>query len=97
MFFAILMFGEPGTEILYPNPGFPIYEIVIRFSGATPVPIRSTKAPGSRSTPTRCCGDHAEDAADHRQQPGQPDRRRRAAGELDRLVAGLEQHPMSRC
>src|SRR5712671_3882379 len=39
MFFAILMFGEPGAEILYPNPGFPIYESVIRFSGARPVPI----------------------------------------------------------
>src|SRR5215475_12538556 len=39
MFFAIIMLGEPGTEILYPHPGFPIYESVIRFSGATPVPI----------------------------------------------------------
>ena len=39
MFFAIMMFGEAGTEILYPNPGFPIYESVIKFSGATPVPI----------------------------------------------------------
>src|ERR687886_114156 len=39
MFFAIMMFGEPGTEILYPNPGFPIYESVIKFSGATPVPV----------------------------------------------------------
>src|SRR5438045_5121360 len=39
MFFAIMMFGEPGVEILYPNPGFPIYESVIRFSGATPVPV----------------------------------------------------------
>ena len=39
MFFAILMFGEPGAEILYPDPGFPIYESAIRFSGATPVPI----------------------------------------------------------
>ncbi len=39
MFFAILMFGESGAEILYPNPGFPIYESVIKFSGATPVPI----------------------------------------------------------
>ncbi|MBT5413218.1 MAG: pyridoxal phosphate-dependent aminotransferase [Rhodospirillaceae bacterium] len=39
MFFAILMFGEPGAEILYPNPGFPIYESAIRFSGAKPVPI----------------------------------------------------------
>jgi aspartate/methionine/tyrosine aminotransferase len=39
MFFAILMFGEPGAEILYPNPGFPIYESVINFSGARAVPI----------------------------------------------------------
>jgi aspartate/methionine/tyrosine aminotransferase len=39
MFFAILMFGEPGAEIMYPNPGFPIYESVINYSGATAVPI----------------------------------------------------------
>ncbi len=39
MFFAILMFGDPGTEILYPNPGFPIYESVINFTGAKAVPI----------------------------------------------------------
>ena len=46
MFFAILMFGQPGVEILYPNPGFPIYESVIRFSGATPVPIPLHEAAG---------------------------------------------------
>lgn len=40
MFFAILMFGEPGAEILYPNPGFPIYQSVIEFSGATAIPIQ---------------------------------------------------------
>src|SRR3546814_18346889 len=39
MFFAVLMFGEPGAEILYPNPGFPIYESVIDFTGARAVPI----------------------------------------------------------
>jgi aspartate/methionine/tyrosine aminotransferase len=39
MFFAMMMFGEPGTEIVYPNPGFPIYESVIKFSGAKPVPM----------------------------------------------------------
>ena len=39
MFFAILMFGEAGAEILYPNPGFPIYQSAIEFSGATAVPI----------------------------------------------------------
>src|ERR1700753_4048932 len=39
MCLAIMMFGEPGAEILYPNAGFPIYESVIKFSGATPVPM----------------------------------------------------------
>ena len=46
MFFAMLMFGEPGAEILYPNPGFPIYESMIRFSGATPVPIELLEEKG---------------------------------------------------
>ena len=44
MFFAIMMFGQKGTEILYPNPGFPIYESVIKASGATPVPIALKEA-----------------------------------------------------
>jgi aspartate/methionine/tyrosine aminotransferase len=39
MFMAILMFGEPGAEILYPDPGFPIYRSMIEFTGATPIPI----------------------------------------------------------
>ena len=39
MFMAILMFGEPGAEILYPDPGFPIYRSMIEFTGATPVPM----------------------------------------------------------
>ena len=39
MFMAILMFGEPGVEIMYPDPGFPIYRSMIEFTGATPVPV----------------------------------------------------------
>ena len=39
MFAAILMFGEPGVEIMYPDPGFPIYRSMIEFTGAKPVPI----------------------------------------------------------
>jgi len=46
MFFAMLMFGEPGAEILYPNPGFPIYESVINFSGAKAVPIALSEDKG---------------------------------------------------
>lgn len=39
MFFAIFALVDPGDEVIYPNPGFPIYESVIRFVGAKPVPI----------------------------------------------------------
>ncbi len=38
MFTAILMFGQPGVDIMYPDPGFPIYRSMIEFTGATPVP-----------------------------------------------------------
>ncbi len=39
MFAAILMFGEPGAEIAYPDPGFPIYRSMIEYTGAKPVPV----------------------------------------------------------
>lgn len=39
MFLAILMFGAPGKEIMYPDPGFPIYRSMIEYTGAKPVPI----------------------------------------------------------
>src|SRR5579864_756155 len=38
MFMSILMFGEPGVDILYPDPGFPIYRSMIEYTGATPIP-----------------------------------------------------------
>jgi aspartate aminotransferase len=39
MYMAIVMFGAPGVEILYPDPGFPIYRSMIEYTGATPIPI----------------------------------------------------------
>ncbi len=39
MYMSILMFGEVGAEIMYPDPGFPIYRSMIEFTGAKPVPI----------------------------------------------------------
>ncbi len=94
MFFAILMFGEPGGEILYPNPGFPIYESVIRFSGATPVPIALHESAGfsfsaaevlDKITPaTRLLIVNS---------PANPTGGVVPRAEFDRLVAGLEHHP----
>jgi aspartate/methionine/tyrosine aminotransferase len=40
MFYVILALVDPGDEVLYPNPGFPIYESMIRFIGGVPVPVR---------------------------------------------------------
>lgn len=39
IFFPMLALLEPGDEVIYPNPGFPIYESMIKFCGATPVPM----------------------------------------------------------
>jgi len=39
MFMSILMFGEPGVEIMYPDPGFPIYRSMIEYTGAKPIPV----------------------------------------------------------
>ena len=94
MFFAILMFGEPGVEILYPNPSFPIYESVIRFSGATPVPIPLHESAGFSFS--------AEEVLDKItprtrlliiNSPANPTGGVVPPHELDRLVAGLDRHP----
>jgi aspartate/methionine/tyrosine aminotransferase len=39
MYYAITLFGEPGAEIIYPDPGFPIYGSMINYTGAKAVPI----------------------------------------------------------
>jgi len=46
MFFVMMAVVEPGDEVVYPNPGFPIYESVINFLGATPVPIPLVESRG---------------------------------------------------
>jgi aspartate/methionine/tyrosine aminotransferase len=46
IFFPMLALIEPGDEVIYPNPGFPIYESMIRFSGGVPVPIPLVEARG---------------------------------------------------
>jgi aspartate aminotransferase len=94
MFFAILMFGEAGAEIMYPNPGFPIYESVIRFSGATPVAMPLHESKGfsfsaeevlAQLTPrTRLIILNS---------PANPTGGVVPRAEIERLVAGLERFP----
>jgi aspartate aminotransferase len=94
MFAAILMFGEPGAEILYPDPGFPIYRSMIEFTGATPVPIPIREAHGfafsaeetlQLITPrTRLIIVNS---------PANPTGGVTPKADSDRLVAGLAAHP----
>jgi aspartate/methionine/tyrosine aminotransferase len=44
MFFALLALAQAGDEVVYPDPGFPIYESMARYVGATPVPYAITQA-----------------------------------------------------
>ncbi len=46
MFFVILALVDEGDEVLYPNPGFPIYESMIRYTGGHPVPVRLLEEKG---------------------------------------------------
>jgi aspartate/methionine/tyrosine aminotransferase len=46
MFFSLIALVEPGDEVIFPDPGFPIYESMIRFLGATPVPIPLVESRG---------------------------------------------------
>jgi aspartate/methionine/tyrosine aminotransferase len=46
MFFTLLAYAQAGDEVIYPNPSFPIYESMINFVGATPVPIPLLEANG---------------------------------------------------
>ena len=94
MFFAMLLFGQPGVEIMYPNPGFPIYESMIRYSGATPVPIAleedkgfafDAKAVLAKITDrTRLIVINS---------PANPTGGVTPRSEIDTLVAGLADHP----
>jgi aspartate/methionine/tyrosine aminotransferase len=51
MFYTIMALAEPGDEVIYPNPGFPIYESMITFVGATPVPLPLREAKDFRFDP----------------------------------------------
>jgi len=51
MFFTILALCEEGDEVIYPDPGFPMYESIASFAGARPVPIPLREENGFRLDP----------------------------------------------
>lgn len=94
MFAAIMIFGEPGAEILYPDPGFPIYRSMIEFTGARPIPVPIREENGfafsaeetlSLITPkTRLLILNS---------PANPTGGVTPRSEIEKLVKGLEAHP----
>jgi aspartate/methionine/tyrosine aminotransferase len=94
MYFAITMFGEPGAEIMYPDPGFPIYRSVIEFTGAKAVPIPLYEESGFSFSAEEVL---AKITASTRlmivNSPANPTGGIVPRDELDRLVAGLAEHP----
>jgi aspartate aminotransferase len=94
MYMSILMFGEPGADILYPDPGFPIYRSMIEYTGARPVPVPVREENGfafsaeetlSLITPrTRLLILNS---------PANPTGGVTGKREIDKLVAGLEKFP----
>jgi aspartate/methionine/tyrosine aminotransferase len=94
MFMAILMFGEPDADILYPDPGFPIYRSMIEFTGARPVPVpvreenafafSAEETLGLITPQTRLLILNS---------PANPTGGVTPRSEIDKLVAGLERHP----
>ncbi|MFN3685299.1 pyridoxal phosphate-dependent aminotransferase [Salinarimonas sp.] len=94
MFMAILMLGAPGVEILYPDPGFPIYRSMIEFTGATPVPIPIREENGfafSAAEVLSLLGPRTRLAIVN--SPANPTGGVTPRAEIEALVAGLAAHP----
>ncbi|MDH5187882.1 MAG: pyridoxal phosphate-dependent aminotransferase [Rhodospirillaceae bacterium] len=94
MFFAIMMFGEPGAEIIYPNPGFPIYESAINFSGAKAVAMPLYEKTGFSFSAEEVLGLITPNTRLLiLNSPANPTGGVVPKSEIDKLVAGLTDHP----
>jgi aspartate/methionine/tyrosine aminotransferase len=94
MFMSIMMFGEPGVDILYPDPGFPIYRSMIEFTGARPVPVPIREENGfafSAEETLRLITPQTRLLIVN--SPANPTGGVTPKSEVDKLVAGLERFP----
>jgi len=94
MFMSILMFGQPGVEIMYPDPGFPIYRSMIEYTGATPIPIPIREENGfafSADETLALINDKTRLIIIN--SPANPTGGVTPKAEIDKFVAGLEKHP----
>src|SRR6266478_7166415 len=94
MFMSIMMFGEPGVDILYPDPGFPIYRSMIEFTGANPVPVPIREENGFAFSAAETLDLITPKARlVILNSPANPTGGVTPKAEVDRLVAGIERFP----
>jgi aspartate/methionine/tyrosine aminotransferase len=94
MYAAIIMFGEPGAEIMYPDPGFPIYRSMIEFTGAKPVPIPVREENGfAFSAEETLSLISPKTRLIILNSPANPTGGVTPRAEIEKLVKGLEKHP----
>ena len=94
MFMSILMFGEPGADILYPDPGFPIYRSMIEYTGARPIPVPIREENGfafSAEETLRLITPQTRLLILN--SPANPTGGVTPKAEVDKLIAGLEKFP----
>ena len=94
MYFAISMIGEPGAEIIHPTPGFPIYESMINYTGAKPVPYDLTEDKDLKFDPEKILSL----ITDKTRllvliNPNNPTGSFVEKSEIDKLAEGLKKHP----
>ncbi len=94
MYAAIRLFGEPGADILYPDPGFPIYRSMIEHTGANPIPVPIREENGFAFSAEETL---ALITPDTRllilNSPANPTGGVTPASEIDKLVEGLARFP----
>jgi aspartate/methionine/tyrosine aminotransferase len=94
MFFAMLMFGTPATEIMYPDPGFPIYRSMIQYTGAKPVPIALREENGFAFSADEVLAQITpRTSLIIINSPGNPTGGAVPEAEIRKLIDGLERHP----
>ena len=94
MYMAITLFGKPGVDILYPDPGFPIYRSMIEFTGARPIPVPLREENGFAFSADELLSLITKDTRlIIVNSPSNPTGGVTPKGEIDKLVKGLADWP----